>query len=104
MKTFKDYLIESNVDVTIRHESARGRLRSDGESLYLSHVRSGEQNKGHGSGLMHKVNDYADKHKKTVKLVAVADRDEDEPKLHKFYHKHGYKHKPGTPYMVRDPK
>lgn len=116
MITFKQFVIEdrdpfyhaATNSTTFFHGGARARLRDEGDHWYLDKVHTDPEHrgKGHAARAIQKALDHADKtHKKRVELWAIPDKDEDLPKLHNLYKKHGFKPSsphPQTQHMVRE--
>lgn len=111
MQSFKTFIAEAS-EVKLHHPetgtTAKIVHEKDGGLLFTAlHTPSEHRGKGGAEHVVNQAKAYADKHKKKMRLNAIADEDDGDPKrLQKFYKKHGFESQEGKPsfMMVRHPK
>ena len=109
MYTFKAFIAEAK-EVQLHHPetgtTAKIVHEKDGLLFTALHTPSSHRGKGGAEHVVKQAKEYADKHQKHMRLNAIADEDDGDPKrLQKFYKKHGFEHQEGKPsfMMVRKP-
>lgn len=94
MKTFVEFLKEES-ETSFTHAPTQSKVvlkkHVSGHTL-LTGLKTPEEHRGKGGAenVMKQATDHLDSHKLTSVLYVIPDKDEDEDRLRKFYHKHGF--------------
>lgn len=111
MLSLKQFIAEST-EVHFTHPETGTKAKvvheKDGGLLFTGlHTPTGSRGLGGAKHVVKQATEYADKQKKHMRLNAIADEDDGDPKrLMNFYKSHGFEHQEGKPkfMMKRVPK
>ncbi len=107
MLNFSQFVVETKeINFVHKETGSKGKIvhEKDGHLLFTGlETPEHSRNKGGANHVLKQALTYADKHKKNVRLNAIAhDDDGDQNKLIGFYKKHGFDHQEGKPkYMLK---